>query len=258
MNERSVMLNHTLMTPMERAAGRFMRAPDHPGAGDFSSELNQGGGENNSSVNPGANQNSGDSNNNSGQEFKPEAFWTAGEQPKQEETNGADGQAFGTQLMQSLAGLAFANLVDDKIATDLSEGKWEGFNQRLVEQQREAVKHSLALNVSVMQRAFAEMQNHVNRLIEEKLGSRDAQHELVKEIPQAGNPALKPLVDSIFNQAMKLNPGNRAAAIKMTKDMLAHTATTVAPDLGLAPRGPGDPQQTPPTNWLQELLAPNS
>jgi hypothetical protein len=77
------LLTTSMMTPSERAAGRFMRAPDHPAGGDTPPA---GGGDspppqNNPQGNPGESATGGEGGDNDGQSLDLTGFWGNQDEP---------------------------------------------------------------------------------------------------------------------------------------------------------------------------------
>lgn len=262
------------MTAIERIHGRFMRAPDHPGAGgDASAGIPDAGGDNgggtggNSGGDSGSN---GSDSNNTGDNFDPTTFWdspTPTPTPAASaESAGGTSQGSGTQeqqggfaaqLTQQLGGMSFGEPVfTPEIAQEINEGNFAGFEKRLQTQMQAAVRQALAMNVQVL-RPFAEqLLTQMRDEFGGTLNERDNVDQLVKDFPAAKNPTVAPVIKGIYDQALVRTQGNRELAVKQTKAMLAHMANTTAGDLDLeiAPQGAGDSRPSQPAiNWLDEL-----
>jgi hypothetical protein len=245
------MLTPAMMTPMERQTGRFMRGPDHPGAGD--APPNPG---DNTAVIPPAGATGDSGGDNNGQEFDADAFWKAGDEGGDAPDPLAEAKELGTQLTSALNTMTFGGaVVDDSVAKELEQGNYANFNARLEGQLRMAARQTLAQSLNVMKVVEAQIMRKAEAQIAAALGNRDSQADLFAAIPSAKDPAVRPQIQAIYDQAMKVTKGNSKAALEMTKSMAAMVAKKMAPDLGLnfAPGNPGDSAPSP-TNWMDELM----
>src|SRR3546814_15314619 len=68
----------------------------------------------------------------------------------------------------------------------------------------------------------------------------------LKDFPAAADPTVGPMIQSVFNQALKNTKGDRTKAVAQTKKMISLMARRTGGDLNLnvAPRGPN---AVPPT-----------
>jgi hypothetical protein len=264
------------MTPAERKAGRFMRAPDHPG--DAGAASQQQGGNNGGQGGAGNSDSgaSGDSGaNNTGETFDAAAFWngpapegdaassgeSAGGTGKESGTQGnGDGNnnsGFATQLTERLNGLTFGEpIFNAEIAEQINEGNYEGVQARFNASMQAAVREGLAMQVQIL-RPFAEqLMEQVRQETNQTFNSRDNQESLVTLFPAAKNPVMAKTIQPIYDQALKNAKGDRTKAVAQTKEMLRFMAGESAADLNIeiAPRGQGDRGgPTPNFNWLDEL-----
>lgn len=242
--------------PMKQDSG------DHSGGGGNGQENNQGG-------NGGGQNGNGESGgNNGGTPFNADAFWNEPE-PDGGAANGGTapnngnqggGQSGGQQddgnaFAQRLTGLTFGDNVFTPDAVEaMNNSDPSKFNENMTKFGRSAVKESVVMAAQLMQRNNELLQGQFKQMLDERFGQRDAESDLGKSFPSYNEPGMKPVIDGIFAQAMKLTKGNRAGAVDMTKEMLKHTSTRASKDLGInqAPGGPGDGQIV--TNWEEELL----
>lgn len=213
----------------------------------------------------------GSESNNTGDGFDPASFWgssesSSGQNPSGESasdnSNPNPGSSEGQSLQEILTGRLESMTFGDPVFTaevtqQINEGNFDGFHQRLDGALRGAVRESLGMMVQVL-RPFAEQ---INQTIEERLSStltnRDNAQALESLFPGAKNPAVRPMIQSIYDQALKNTKGNREAAVKQTKEMLKHAAGITADDLDISvhARGADDSGRpaNPTTNWLDEL-----
>lgn len=273
------MNNNTLqgrvaMTPAERIAGRFMRAPDgHEAGPSLETPPNNGGqAEGGNSGSP----MSGESDpNNTGNAFDPDAFWNgsapSGQSAPSGESavrgqgeSGANGDSgegnrsgFAQQLQEQLNGLKFGDpIFDDQIAGEINEGNYSGVQQRLEAMGQQVVRQALAMQVQIL-RPFAEqLMEQVRNENKQTFEQRDNTESLERLFPAAKNPAMARMIQPIYDQALKNAGGDREKAVEQTKEMLRFAAGTSAGDLNLeiAPKGQGDRgSPTPDYNWLDDL-----
>lgn len=261
---------HIRMTPMERKAGRLMRAPDHP-----TGESVAGGNNQPSNTDPGATGNQ--SANNTGQSFNPETFWQApsvsepappsggsagtgnpadGTQGNQQQTSQA--QSVHTKLTTQLQNLAFAPVFSTEIGEQVANGEWDGVNNAIAQVGRESVLNAVTMTAELMQMHGDHLISRVQSMIQEALGGRDNEAALMQEFPQAAsNPAIRPMISDIFKQSMLHTNNDRQKAIAMTRDMLKFVGQGVGQDLGLniAPGGPSDVMSQNALSLVEELMA---
>jgi len=276
MNKNSL-YGTTTMTPAERAAGRFMRAPDHPVGGGQApaaggtppQDTNNGGAPSQGNSEPTTNTNT--DSNNDGQSFDANAFWngpapaegaassgeSAGNPGGESGNDGGEGGDFAQQLTQRLEGLTFGDPVfNDEIAGQINEGNYEGVQERLNTMSKAVVREALAMQVQIL-RPFAEqLMNQVREETQQTFQSRDNNESLERLFPAAKNPAMAKTIGPIYEQALKNTNNDREAAVKQTKEMLRFMAGQTAGDLDLevAPKGEGSRgSPTQNYNWLDEL-----
>lgn len=274
MNKNSL-YGMTTMTPAERRAGRFMRAPDGhtdpittPAGGG-----NNGGGQ--GEGNGGSAASGGSDSNNTGDQFDPVAFWngpapaegaapsgeSAGNNGGESGTNGNGGGGnqgeFAQQLTQRLNGLTFGDpIFNAEVAEQINEGNYDGVQQRFNAMGQQIVREALAMQVQIL-RPFAEqLLEQVRGETQQTFNQRDNTESLERLFPAAKNPAMAKTIRPIYDQALKNAGGNREKAVAQTKEMLRFMAGESAQDLNIeiAPRGSGDRGgPTPNFNWLDEL-----
>lgn len=226
---------------------------------------------NNQQGNSGGEGGSGGNQNNSGGGFDPATFWQEpspeGGQPPASGSAGGNQSGGGQQQQQPQnEGNAFAErLTNLKFGTDVftpdaikamnEGGDPKAFNENMTQFGRQAVRESVVMAAQLMQRNNQMIEARVQELLDQRFGQRDSEGALGTEFPSYNKPGMKPMIDGIFAQAMKLSKGDRTAAISATKEMLKHTTQSFSTDLGLGnpPGGAGDGLGTQ-TNWEEELL----
>lgn len=227
------------------------------------------GGENNQGGNSGGQSGSGGNQNNGGAAFDPEAFWQEpSPEPARSPSHGGSagsGDSGGGQQQQNegnafaerLNNLAFAKEVftPDAIKAMNDSGDSKAFNENMTTFGRQAVRESVVMAAQLMQKNNSMLESRFQEMLDERFGQRDAEGDLGKEFPSYTKPGMKPMIDGIFAQAMKITGSKRPAALAMTKEMLKHTTQSMSGDLGLntPPGGAGDGLGTQ-TNWEEELL----
>lgn len=254
--------SHIAMTPIERQMGRIMRAPDHD---SFTGGDNTGGGGSNNSSDGGSEGNQ----NNNGQKFDPASFWNEPEAENNSspqsggsvdggnQSSGTQQDQVGTALASQLGALNFGEGVLTQEAMEAANnGDLKPFHTNLNKFGQDVTKQALTMSVQVMQEFGQRLLQVVESKINGQLTSRDNTAELVKDFPAAANPKVAPVIQSIFDRALRLTKGNRGEAIAMTKEMMKAVATETSGDLNLslAPTTPGDNVQTPKTDWIAELV----
>ena len=254
------------MTPAERRVGRFLRDNEgHPGGGASTGGTPSAQGDNTGGNSPPGTQAAG-SGDNAGQQFDPASFWNppsggeTGSPPKpggsaESGTPPAEGSNIGQTLQASLQGLTVPPLMTQQMATELGEGNFDNFNAGLVKHGQEVARQTLGMAVQVMKVLRDQMMTDVDSRLGSEFSNRESDSALEQAIPSAKNPAMAPMVKSIFTQAMKTTGGKRDQAIEMTKQMLRFSNQTLAQDdgLGIPAPSPADAGFKSTTNWLEEL-----
>jgi hypothetical protein len=265
---RRFLLTHSSLSPLMMATGFEQalgggaaapggQAPDNSG-GNAGGESTQNGG--------------GD---NSGQDAELAAFWNgpaaagaAGGSdsqsvPPNQQQQGAQPPAnqtqqpknFGDQLASEIQGLTFDNVINDEVATQLQAGNYEEFNKRLAAQNQTVVKQTVGLAIKIMGEFAKVMRAQSQQDLHGTLTTRDDTNFLESNFPAAKDPIAKPMVQAVWDQALKNTGGDRTKAITLAKRVLARGMGAAAGDLdySFAPRNPGDEPPQTPINWLENL-----
>lgn len=245
--------------------GRLMRDGEATGGGT------PAGGGDNSGGNSGAGAAASGESNNSGQEFDPSAFWggsnsEAGSAPNGEsaqpgggnESGSSDGQGLQTALTERFESMTFGDPVfDADITQQINEGDFSGVQERFDAMGRNIVRNATSVALQIMKPMAEQIMEQMRGEMSTTFNSRDDSTALETMFPAAKNPAVRPAIQGIFDQAMKNTKGNREKAVSQTKEMLRFMAGATANDLdvSVAPRGPDDSGPSAPINWLDELSA---
>lgn len=255
--------------------GRPMRDPEGHEAGGGES---QGGGDNqggNSGNSGGQNGNGGTQGNNTGAEFDGSSFWNSPADEGAASGNGGSaggssqqGTQGGGNQQQQNEGNAFKTALDSmsfgnqqvftpEAVEAMNNGDPKNFNDNMTTFGREVTRQAVIMAAQLMQKNNGSLEQKFEQMMEARFGSRDTEADLGKAIPSYSNAGVKPIVDGIMAQALKLTKGKRPEAIEMTKQMLQFQAKSLGQDFGITtpPGGNGNDFGTGQnTNWEEELL----
>lgn len=244
----------------------FYAPNDDTGAGTGDST----GGTDNTQGNSGAGTNDSGGTNNTGGENTFETFWEEPESPKGKSPSGGSadsnsgssgdeaGSNYGKELMTQLGGLDFGGQVfTPEIAEQIANGDLKGANERFQQQQRMGVQHALVMSAQLMQKYGDSLMTRVKNEIQTALGGEKNTDTLLSNFPAAKNPAIRPMIQGVFDQSMKHTGGNRDKAVAMTKDMLKFMgqAAGAEMDINRAPTNAEDSYNSQSaTDLVKELL----
>lgn len=261
------MLTTSMMTPLERAAGRFMRAPDHPGGDGGNEPPPQGGGDsgtggNNTGGNGGGAGNDDSGGDNTGKPDDLATFWgdnkdgtggSADSLTPEQET--AQQQALGTELRTAIESFAPpAPVFTKETAEQIAEGNFDGINAIMAKSHQAAIQSSVLLASKLMGAVVQRMQRDFDGRINSGLTNKDNNDFLVKEFPLAQDPAFAPMVQRVWSQALTNSKGNRQQAIRLTRGMLEAFGSKTAPNLDEAATDPTAGINTAASRSLVESL----
>lgn len=266
-NFQTPLLTASMMTPIERSMGRFMRAPDHPGAAGGGEGGNGAGDGNNGGGNNGQSGSDSNNQNNDGQPLDLNAFWNGepgadGKSPSGESDDGkpASGSsptaAATPNIAEQIQSMSFGEFMTPDVIEKMGEGDMSGFNAGLQGFGQTVMRQTLALSVGIMkqlrEQIFAEVEGKIDGRV-----TGDRQHDaLIAAIPSAGKPEMGPTIKNIYARALTNQKGNVEKAIEQTKQVLQLQAEAFGGDLGLnvAPKTVADSYAPPKTtNWLESL-----
>jgi hypothetical protein len=226
--------------------------------------------------------NGGDSGggNNNGQSFDLSAFWASPDggngAPPSGESAGSGSSSSGQQpqngsqqqqqppnpvqqLQQDIQALTFNNPMSQEVMAQLAEGNVEGFQAGMNQLGQQAVQQAIRLMLPILSEVRNNLRTEIQGSVQTNNMSRDNEAALLEAIPSAANPAVRPMVDSIFQQAMKHSNNDRKKALSLTKDMLRLQMQTMGSDVGMPPPTAGDGfgNTNRNINWADELLGRN-
>lgn len=160
-------------------------------------------------------------------------------------------------LAEDIGKLNFgAGVMTESAVKKLGEGDASEFHTNLNQMGQQAVASAIQLMVPILGQLRDQMRAEIEGKVTSTNTNRDDEAALLTAIPSAKDPKVRPIVDTIYKQALKLNPGDRDSALKMTKEMLKLTATHMSDDIGLPPPSSGDNfglGNAPKVDWLEEL-----
>ncbi len=256
------LLHTTAMTPAERSKGRFMRAPDgHEsgaegvGIGDLTPPNDSGASGDNKDGNSGDSNASGSAKDNSGQADGLEGFW---KEQADDGTGGSDsnedGKAIGTELAQMISGAQFAPVFTKELADQIADGNLDGINKAMAESHQAAMKQSVGVFAKLLEAVTGRMQSDFDSRIQKALGGSKQNEALETHFPAAKDPAIRPIIQRVFDQSMTNTKGNVDEAVKQTNAMLKAFGTKT----GLTtPPGQPDGSSDNSRSLVEELLARN-
>lgn len=261
MNKTSIFRNRRALRVDTR---RKASAP--PGGGGHENPGNTG---DNTGVNSGDTGNTGESGDNTGDDAELSAFWGGspdGDGNNSDSSGGSvDSNSSGgtgeqtdaaTELTNQLTNLNFGEMFDPAVVTEINEGNFTNFNQRMNQTLQNAVRQSLVMSVQVMRQYGERLTEQMRGEFSGTLEGRDDQAQLVKDFPAAANPMVAPIIQQVYSQALTNAKGNRVQAVAQTKKMIGLLSRNTGGDLGLnvAPQSENDSPPQPATNWMDELM----
>lgn len=272
MQTRHALLSGVAMTPSERRLGRYLRAPEGHEEGGAGGDSGAGGDNTggNSGNQGGSEGNNGNQGNNTGNAFEPSAFWDSPQDettPPSNQGGSAGGNQSGGNQQQGNEGNAFRDALNGlnfgqgvftpEAVEAMNNGDPKNFNENMTGFGREVTRQAVIMAAQLMQKNNEAMNQRFEALVEERFGLQATESDLGKAIPSYAKPGMKPIIDGIMGQALKLTKGKRSEAIEMTKEMLKFQATNLGADFNITtpPSGAGNDFGTgQTTNWEEELL----
>lgn len=130
-------------------------------------------------------------------------------------------QAMATRMQN---GLASMNLPEDVIPADFNAADPRQLRELLASVQRTTAKNTLALMFPPVQAAMKQLQDNMRMEIRNsqqgsvEKGQQEA--ALIRNIPAAANPKLRPVIDLAYGQALSRSKGDVKAAVIMTRKAL--------------------------------------
>lgn len=234
-----------------------------------------GGGGNNTDANSNTNTQSNQEGNNTGQEFKPESFWDdpAPSEPSvpakgdsaADDSKGVGSPSdngLGTAIQEQISKFQAPEVMTKEAIEAIGEnGDYSKFNENMSKAMQGALEQSIGMSVKVVQAVAGELIKMMDTKIQSSLTTKDNYSQLKEAIPSAKDPAVAPMIESIYERALTLTKGDPTKAVTMTKQMLRAMAegTSKDIDLNVAPVSPDSEGMTPTpkTNWLEALNLPS-
>jgi hypothetical protein len=189
------LLTTSMMTPAERSAGRFMRAPDHPAGGD---PPPAGGGDstlpaNNQSGNPADSATGGEGGDNDGQPLDLTGFWGNQDEPPAADDSAesaAASTALGQELKTGIDSFAPTPVFTKEIGEQIAEGNFDGINKLLADSHRGAMQQSMLLTAKLVGAVVTRLQKDFDTRINGALGNRDNSAFLQGSVPPRQRPGV--------------------------------------------------------------------
>lgn len=255
--------------PSRRNLRRLTKRLMKDETGDHGGSSSQQQAPDNSGGNGGTQNNDSPPNNNGGQQFDYSAFWNSpeggdGASPRAGESadsqSSSSGQPQGQQTQQpaslgdQIKALQFGGIFNDEVMGQMAEGNTEGFHKNMTQFGQQVATESLRMMIPLMQQVRDQLREEMKSTVQGNNQTRDNDAALLKAIPSASDPRVRPMVDNIFNQALKHTKGNRDAALSLTKDMFKIQMDVLSPDMGVPPPSAGDNfRSSQKIDWMEEL-----
>jgi len=124
-------------------------------------------------------------------------------------------------ILSSSGDVSF-NLMNDEVLNALGEKKFDVFNNTFSTQMQQFQKQTTSQTVAVMQAFIPAMVNRIMQAVEGKFNSRDTNGVLKENFStQYNNPATQPVVQAVYNQALRKSNGDVSKATLLTRQILA-------------------------------------
>jgi hypothetical protein len=128
----------------------------------------------------------------------------------------------------------------------------EGANTRIGDMLKQSVQESVAMSAQIVEVFARQMESRVEQMINDRLGGEKNTEALQQAFPSMSDPAMAPVIQGVFNQAMK-HTKDRAKALDMTRDMLKAMGQRGAKDLGFD-KPPANPDDNIMTGGAKSLV----
>jgi hypothetical protein len=254
---KTALLNSTLMTPVERRMGRFMRAPDGHGGDSSASGDNTG-------VNP--DSGTGDPASNTGQAFDYASFWDKKEEGSGNPDSGQGGDGvdagkeLGQQLVSQIQSYKASDVFTQEALQKMSDGDLTPLNEGINAAVQGSMKQMLGIVATLLERFESHQQTRFDQLVEGKLQSAQMSQKdeslLSENFKGFADPAMRPVIHGVFKKSLEHSGGDRSKALSLTRGMLETMGKLGREDMGI-PRfaNPDDGLDEGPARLVQELLA---
>jgi hypothetical protein len=219
------LLSASMMTPAERAMGRFMRAPDHPGADDTG-----GGGGDSTTAGDNTGGNDDDSGNktptedNDGLSDELKGFWDNKDEPptttESDEETATQSKALGAELGGIINSFKTPEVFTKEIADQIANGDLNGVNAALEASNKALMQHQVVVTAKLLGGVIDRLSADFDQRIQRAFGNKDSEIALETHFPLATDPTMRPLVKRVWDQALTTSKGDKQKAIRLTKGML--------------------------------------
>lgn len=241
---------------------------------------NGGSGGNNQSGNSGgSNQQQNGNQNNDGQGFDLQSFWSSpssesgnssgnGNPSESNQSGGGTGnqnqqqqqtpvQALGQELGQMISGFNLAAPVfNAEVGEQIAAGNFDGVNQLLQQNFQASLQTNLKMVAKLLSGFKADQEQRFQARLDEVLNSRDNNASLESLFPElVGNPALRPQIESVFNKALEHSKNDRKKAGDLARDMLKLMGTELNRSLNDPGNGHGDQNNAGTQSLLESLIS---
>lgn len=251
-NRKALYLHSTIIR------GRRLREGEEDGGGTGESGTQP----NNTGVNgesaPGGQQ------SNAGQPFDPASFWASdGNDDAGDDSNndGSDeGKELGTQLVSQIQ--AFkpkADVFTAEALEKMASGDLTPLNEAIAESHRAGMTQMLGITAQLLKRFETHIEGRFESLVGKRLNESQTNQRdervLSENFKGYADPAVKPVIQGVWNQALRHTKGDRKAALTMTQGMLQAMGKAGKDDMGFSNfRNPDDNLDEGPSRLVQELL----
>lgn len=247
-------MNFSRKIPLMNSGMVFLPAlPDEPNPGGADS----GGGGNNPPGNTDPATGTSATQDNPGQLPDPNAFWKTPEpSPDSGDQNSDPGVDLGKTIAEGIQGYTPSDFFTREIGEQLAEGNMEGANQQFQKLSRDIMQQSVIQSAKIMQHLSQQLLGEVESRISQALGGEKDSQALESAFPSMKDPAVRPVINGVFRQAMQHTKGDRQAALDMTRGMLQAMGKAGSADFGIQTpaRSPDDYMGDGPSSLVEELL----
>jgi len=158
-----------------------------------------------------------------GKPIEPAATETTPAEPMKEIQALMDGLDFGAGIESN-----------EEIMEQLAKGDFTKLNEGLQAMHKQGAMENLKVTANLLQTFQTEMHQFVKDSISSAANTKESTDTMLDAFPMAKNPALRPMVEAVFTQAMERSGGDRAKATSETKAYLANMKTAMANGESLA------------------------
>lgn len=203
----------------------------------------------------GENNNGGESSgggNNTGEDDLLASFWGgsdgSSDSSQRSDSQGPSGQQNGNgnggnqqqnqqqppSFRDRIKGINSNAIMTDQVMAALGEGNAEPFHQAFNGAIQQANEQMFTMTVELMQTFGERLMSAMDERMNQSHTTRDDNSFLEQHFPSAKDPKIRPMVDKVYQQALKNTKNDRQAAIQQTKDMLRLMSTMTAEDTGFS------------------------